>query len=139
MNRSTIKDGIIPNIFPLLLTAAIIGYAGIKLEITVGIVFVVAFGIAVDNTIHFIGRYGMERFKGLSKMDSLSFTLHETGRAIFLTSVVLFLGFIQLTSSSFIDAQAVGILLGIMLFFALLADLFLGPLLILKLHKSVND
>lgn len=123
------------NVLPLIITGAVMALSGVELRCITSIIFTVGFVIAVDDTIHFIGRYQLERFKGLSNQDSIFITLQETGRAILLTSVVLFFGFAQLIASSFRDAKAVGILVGVMLVFSLAADLFLGPALIFKLPR----
>jgi predicted RND superfamily exporter protein len=77
----------------------------------------------------------MERQKGHPLEQSLSLALRHAGRAMLLSSVLLFFGFGQLLTSSFKDAQAIGFLVNSMLLFALLADFFLGPYLIYRLLK----
>ncbi len=123
------------NILPLMITGALMALSGIVLRCVTSVIFTIGFVIAVDDTIHFVGRYRLERLRGLSSEEAVAITLKETGRAMLLTSVILFFGFAQLTTSIFRDAQAVGALVSIMLFFALVVDLFLGPLLILKFMK----
>ena len=118
------------NLFPLIITGAVMALLGIELVIATSIIFTIGFVIAVDDTIHFIGRYRMERTKGLSNADAITITIRETGRAMLLTSAVLFFGFAQLITSSFRDATAVGILVSFMLIIAFLIDLLLGPLLL---------
>jgi predicted RND superfamily exporter protein len=112
--------------------------SGIVLRCATSVIFSIGFVIAIDDTIHFVGRFRLERSGGLTPVESAGITLRETGRAILLTSFVLFFGFIQLITSSFRDAQAIGILVSVMLVFALLADLFLGPLLLLW-KREVRD
>jgi predicted RND superfamily exporter protein len=126
------------NLFPLILTGAIMAMSGIVLRCATSVIFSIGFVIAIDDTIHFVGRFRLERSGGLTPVESAGITLRETGRAILLTSFVLFFGFIQLITSSFRDAQAIGILVSVMLVFALLADLFLGPLLLLW-KREVRD
>jgi predicted RND superfamily exporter protein len=124
---------LITNIFPIIVTAAMMAILGIQLRYGTSIIFTIGFVIAVDDTIHFVGRFVKERHQTASISTAIANTLHGTGRAILLTSIVLFFGFGQLITSSFRDAQAVGILVSIMLIFAFLADVFLAPLLLLKL------
>lgn len=120
------------NVLPLLISGAIMALLGLELKFGTSIIFTIGFVIAVDDTIHFIGRYLRER-TDQSVEAACKTTIHETGRAMLLTSIVLFFGFAQLVTSGFQEAKSVGILVSIMLVFALLVDLFVAPLLILKL------
>ncbi|KAA3625906.1 MAG: hypothetical protein DWQ02_20775 [Bacteroidetes bacterium] len=120
------------NVLPLLITGAIMALLGLELKFGTSIIFTIGFVIAVDDTIHFIGRYLRER-ADQSVEAACKTTILETGRAMLLTSIVLFFGFAQLITSGFQEAKSVGILVSIMLVFALLVDLFVAPLLILRL------
>ncbi len=123
------------NVLPLLVTGAIMALLGLELKFGTSIIFTIGFVIAVDDTIHFIGRYLRER-SNKSVEVACKTTIHETGRAMLLTSIVLFFGFAQLVTSGFQEAKSVGILVSIMLVFALLVDLFVAPLMILRLKDN---
>ena len=84
---------LIPNFFPLLIAGALLGYLGIELEAGISIVFAVIFGIAVDDTIHFLAKLKLTQQKGYGLEESLRITFLETGKAICLTTVILFFGF----------------------------------------------
>lgn len=121
---------LIPNVLPLLFAAALLGYAQIPLEGGVAIVFSIIFGIAVDDTIHFLGRYNLLRQAGESVDASIEKTLTETGKAMVLTSITLFFGFIVLLFSANPAANTVGLLISSTLLTALIFDLFLLPVLL---------
>lgn len=124
---------LIPNLFPLLLAGALLGFLGIELEAGVSIVFAVVFGIAVDDTIHFLSKYKLARNKGLDVEEALRITFLETGKAICLTTIVLFFGFLVMLFSIHPPSVVVGLLISLTLFSALIGDLLLIPVLIRRL------
>jgi len=138
-NLRLIIISIIPNLVPLLTSAAIIGLIGVELEAGIAIVFAIAFGIAVDDTIHFLSKYKLERDKGKSREDALHTTFKETGKAIILTSIILFFGFLVLFFSIHPPSRAIGLLIAVTLISALVADLYLIPVLIRYLTRNSED
>ncbi len=128
-NVKMVLAGILPNLIPLILTAGIIGFVGIKLEISVGIVFVVAFGIAVDNTIHFLTKYKLCR-KEMNVSESIEKTMMETGKAIVLTSIILFFAFISLVLSIFPPSMVIGVLVSLTLVTAVFSNMLLLPVVL---------
>lgn len=127
---------IIPNLIPLLIAGAVLGYAGVELEAAISIVFAIIFGIAVDDTIHFLSKFKLARNKGLSIDDAIEITFLETGKAICLTTVILFFGFMILLFSVHPPSIIVGTLISVTLFSALFSDLFFIPVLIRWLMKD---
>ena len=133
---------LIPNIIPLLMVAAIMGYFGITLKLSTSIVFTIAFGIAVDDTIHFISKLKLELDKDKPLLLALKRTYLSTGKAIVVTSLILSGGFLILLLSSFGGTFYTGLLISLTLLFALLIDLTLLPVLILlffnqkKIHRN---
>lgn len=115
------------NVFPLVLLLAFMKLLGIDLNLSTAAIFTIAFGIAVDDTIHFIAGY--QQYK------NVDITLRNTGRAILKTSIVLALGFGVLLFSEFASVQKVGLLLCTSLMLAVLSDLILLPA-ILNLMES---
>jgi uncharacterized protein len=126
----------IPNVFPLLIAGAILGFLGIELEAGISIIFAVIFGIAVDDTIHFMSRYKLARSGGLGVEEAVKITFEETGKAIVLTTIVLFFGFLVMLFSINPPSVTVGLLISFTLLSALLADLLLLPVLIRWLDKD---
>lgn len=122
---------LIPNLIPLLVIGAIMGFFGINLKITTAIVFTISFGIAVDDTIHFLSKFKLELNKGKSVPYALKRTMIGTGKAIVLTSGILCSGFLLLLFSDFLGTFYMGLMISVTLLFAVLADLFLLPVLIL--------
>ncbi|MBT3621771.1 MAG: MMPL family transporter [Flavobacteriales bacterium] len=130
---------IIPNLIPLLLTGAIMGYFGIALKPSTILVFSIAFGISVDDTIHFLAKYRQELLlNNWNIRKSVFSALNETGVSMFYTSVVLFFGFFIFVASDFGGTIALGLLVSITLMIAMLANLLLLPALLLSLEKVIN-
>ncbi|HMQ46168.1 MAG TPA: MMPL family transporter [Saprospiraceae bacterium] len=129
-NATMLLISLIPNIFPLLLAGALLGFLGIELEAGVAIVFAVIFGIAVDDTIHFLSKYKLTRNKGHGVEEALHITFLETGKAIVLTTVILFFGFLVMLFSIHPPSVTIGLLISLTLGSALISDLLLIPVLI---------
>jgi uncharacterized protein len=127
---------LIPNLIPLIFTAALLGFLSIELEAGVAIVFSIVFGIAVDDTIHFLTRYKLYLRDGYDNATAISKTLHETGKAIIIASLILFAGFATLIFSTHPPTFTVGALIAVTLVSALISELFLLPVL---LHKFMPD
>ena len=127
---------LIPNILPLLIIGGLMGFTGIDLKVSSSIIFTIAFGIAVDDTIHFLSRFRIELDKGKSKLYALKRSYLSTGKAICLTTLVLCMGFAGMISSSFQSVYVIGLLTTITLFAALFFDLFLLPFLIVAFYQS---
>jgi len=129
-NFRMVLISLIPNVLPLLVAGAILGYLGIELEAGISIVFAVVFGIAVDDTIHFLSKYRLARAKGMNMEDALHITFTETGKAICLTTVILFFGFMVMLFSIHPPSITVGLLIAATLVSALFGDLLFIPVLI---------
>lgn len=123
----------IPNVIPLLLIGGILGLSGIGLNISTSIIFTIAFGIAVDDTIHFMSKFKIELMKGRSYLYAIKRTFISTGKAIVVTSIILVAGFLTLMYSDFNGTFYTGLMVSLTLLFAVLADLFLIPVLLISL------
>ncbi len=126
---------LIPNVIPLVVVAGMMGYMGINLKISTAITFTIAFGIAVDDTIHFLSKLKLELAKGKSLLRAMRTTYITTGKAIILTSLVLFAGFFMLVLSDFEGTFAMGALVSVSLLMAVIADLMLLPILLLAFYR----
>ena len=125
-----------PNIFPLIFTAAIMGFTGIPIKASTILVFSIAFGISVDNTIHFLAKYRQElRVTGWNIRQSVVLALKETGVSMLYTSVVLFFGFGIFALSGFGGTQALGVLVSLTLLVAVTSNLILLPSLLTSLDR----
>ncbi len=120
----------IPNVLPLFFAGALIGFAGIPLEAGVATVFSIVFGIATDDTVHFLSTFRLCRSRGLSVERSLEITLLETGKAMTLGSIILFFSFLVMLFSVHPPSVIVGVLVSATLVGALLCDLYLSPVLV---------
>lgn len=126
---------LIPNIIPLIWMCGIMWLLGVDFKLTTAILFTVAFGIAVDDTIHFMSKLKLELTKGKNLHYAIKRTFIDAGKAIVLTSVILVSGFGLLIFSQFGVTHFTGLLISFSLVFALLADLFLLPVLLFPLKK----
>jgi predicted RND superfamily exporter protein len=131
---------LIPNLLPLIITAGLMGFLGVPIKPSTILVFSIAFGISVDDTIHFLAKYRQELIANNWKIKkSVYAALRETGVSMFYTSIVLFFGFSVFTISSFGGTVALGALVSVTLVFAMLANLLLLPSLLLSLEKSIAN
>lgn len=131
---------LIPNLLPLLVTAGMMGYLGVPIKPSTILVFSIAFGISVDDTIHFLAKYRQELKANKWKIKkSVYASLRETGISMFYTSIVLFFGFSVFMISSFGGTVALGGLVSATLLFAMLANLLLLPSLLLSLERSIAN
>jgi hypothetical protein len=121
-----------PNVIPLLLVGGAMGFAGITLKPSTALIFSLAFGIAVDDTIHFLAKYRVHRGHGMDRDGAVRKTLGETGKAIIFTSLVLMGGFLVFTLSSFGGTVNMGALTALTLGVAMMANLFLLPALLYR-------
>lgn len=127
---------LIPNIIPLILTAGIMGFAGIPLKPSTILIFSIAFGIASDQTIYFLTRYRQElRTTKWTISQIVTDTIKETGLSMIYVAMILFFGFGIFVASTFGGTVALGILLSITLLLALISNLTLLPALLLSLEK----
>jgi len=131
---------LIPNLLPLLVTAGLMGYLGVAIKPSTILVFSIAFGISVDDTIHFLAKYRQELQANNWKIrKSVYAALRETGVSMFYTSIVLFFGFSVFTISSFGGTVALGALVSVTLLFAMLSNLLLLPSLLLSLERKIAN
>ncbi|UCD60091.1 MAG: MMPL family transporter [Flavobacteriaceae bacterium] len=131
---------LIPNLLPLAITAGVMGFVGVPIKPSTILVFSIAFGISVDDTIHFLAKYRQELIANHWRIQkSVYAALRETGVSMFYTSIVLFFGFSVFTISSFGGTVALGALVSATLLFAMLANLILLPSLLLSLERSIAN
>lgn len=131
---------LIPNLLPLIVTAGIMGFVGVPIKPSTILVFSIAFGISVDDTIHFLAKYRQELTASKWHIEkSVYAALRETGVSMFYTSIVLFFGFSVFVISNFGGTVALGSLVSATLLFAMLANLILLPSLLISLEKSIAN
>jgi uncharacterized protein len=134
---------LLPNALPIFMVAGIMGFWGIDLKMSTSLVFTIAFGIAVDDTIHFLGHfklnYARYQKNEISFAEALKNTYIYTGKAIIISSMILSGGFLTLAFSDFLGTFYIGVLISLTLLFALLADLILLPVLLYAFyHKPIK-
>lgn len=135
-----IMISLVPNLLPLLVTAGVMGFVGVPIKPSTILVFSIAFGISVDDTIHFLAKYRQELTANKWRIkQSVYAALRETGVSMFYTSIVLFFGFSVFVISSFGGTVALGALVSATLLFAMLANLILLPSLLLSLERSIAN
>ena len=121
---------LIPNFVPAAMAMGLWGYLVGEVGIAASVVTAIAFGIIVDDTIHFMTKYVAARKNGLLPSESVQSAFRSVGKALLATTIVFGLGFMVFGASGLVSNQALGLLAGMTVIIALLADfLFLPPLL----------
>ena len=139
-NFRMIIISLIPNLLPLLITAGLMGFIGIPIKPSTILIFSIAFGISVDDTIHFLAKYRQELQENKWQVKkSVYNSVRETGLSMFYTSIVLFFGFSVFIVSNFGGTVALGSLVSGTLLLAMLSNLLLLPSLLLTLDKSIAN
>ncbi len=127
---------LIPNLIPMLFTAGIMGYFGTPLKPSTILVFSIAFGISVDDSLHFLAKYKQElKANNWNIKWAVKSSIVETGLSMFYTSIVLFCGFSVFMTSGFGGTQALGLLTSITLLVAMLSNLILLPSFLLTIDN----
>ncbi len=130
---------IITNLLPQILTAALMGFLLISIKPSTILIFSIALGISVDNTIHFLSRYRMElKTNNWNIKLSVISALKETGFSMIYSSIVLFFGFAIFTLSTFGGTKSMGFLISFTLLIAVLSNLLVLPSLLLSLDRRVT-
>ncbi len=130
---------IIPNLIPLMVTAGIMGFFNIPLKPSTALVFSIAFGIAVDDSLHFLARFRQELLAhDFDRLKAIHIAIRETGKSMIYTSVILFAGFIIFAFSSFGGTVALGVLTSITLLVAMFTNLLLLPSLLLTFNANIR-
>lgn len=127
---------IVPNLFPLLVTAGAMGYMGVPLKPSTVLVYSMVFGISIDTSIHFLAKYRQEmkrRKWDIPRLVELS--LRETIPSMIYTSLILFFGFLVFGVSTFQGTVALGMMTSCTLLVALLSNMLLLPALILSFDR----
>lgn len=130
----------IPNLIPILFLAAIMGIFDIKLRPTTAMTFAIAFGIAVDDTIHYMVRFRQElSMNNGNFIEANSETIFSTGNAIISTSLILGCGFLVMVSSNFLPSRDFGFLSAITMFGAIIGDLFFLPTMLRLIKPKTGN
>jgi hypothetical protein len=139
-NFRMIIISLIPNLLPLLITAGLMGFIGVPIKPSTILIFSIAFGISVDDTIHFLAKYRQELQDNKWQIKkSVYNAIKETGISMFYTSVVLFFGFSVFIISNFGGTVALGALVSATLLLAMLSNLLLLPSMLLSLERSIAN
>jgi hypothetical protein len=130
---------LVPNFLPLIMVAGLMGWSGIALKPSTAIVFSMAFGIAVDDTLHFLARYRLARKLGDSLPEAVTNSFRDTGMGMIYTSLILFFGFICFFLSEFGGTRNLGVLVSTTLLFAMISNLLFLPSLILSFARDEEN
>jgi predicted RND superfamily exporter protein len=139
-NGKMILISLVPNVIPLLITGGIMGYFGIPLKPSTALIFSIAFGISVDDSIHLLAKYRQELFANKFLVPiAVSKSVRETGASMIYTSIILFCGFVIFAGSDFGGTVALGKLTSITLLFAMLTNVIVLPALLLQFDSGKRD
>ena len=132
---------LVPNLLPLIVVGGVMGFMNVDIKPSTAVIFTIALGIAVDDSIHYLARFRIEYLKRKAMLPALTATTIRTGRALVITSLILIAGFGTLITSAFTSTAMMGILVCTTIFAALIADLFVLPSLfyLLKPKLPITD
>lgn len=128
--------GVLINFLPVSVALGVMALSNIKVSIATALIGSIAFGIVVDDTIHFLTRFNVNRLKGLTVTASVAETLEVIGRSIVTTTLILVGSFITLSSSSFLPSAHFGIFIALSVSLALYLDIFILPLVIPRICRE---
>ncbi|WP_147303508.1 RND family transporter [Rhodohalobacter sp. SW132] len=137
-NVKMVLISLVPNVIPLLVIASVMGFLNVDIKPSTAVIFTIALGIAVDDSIHYLARFRIEMQRRGVMNAALSATTIKTGRAIVVTSFILIAGFGTLITSAFASTAMMGILVCSTIFAALIADLFILPSLFYWLRPDIK-
>lgn len=135
LNYRTILISTIPSVIPLIITAGLMGYAGIPLKPSTILIFSIAFGIASDGTIYFLTKYKDEIQQGKTIGEAVTSTIRLTGISMFYTAIILFFGFGIYVASGFKGTIFLGLLVSLTLLIGMISNLILLPSFLMTLDK----
>ena len=127
---------LIPNFFPAIMAMGVWGYLVGTVNIAASIVTAIAFGIVVDDTIHLLSKYRRSRAEGKSPADAIVPTFRLVGRPLLTTTLIFALGFLVFALSGLLTNQTLGLLVGLTVIVALVADFLLFPPLLMAFDKA---
>ena len=127
---------LVPNFLPAAMSFGLWGYVAGRVGMAASVVTVVAFGIIVDDTIHFLSKYLKARREGLPAPEAIRSTFRTVGHALATTTAVLGAGFLVFAASGFEVSWALGILVSMTIVIALLADFLLLPPLLMAIDRE---
>ena len=128
---------LIPNLIPLLFTAGVMGFCGIPLKMSTILVFSIALGISVDNSIHYLARYRLQmKMNDNDIKKSVMAAIQETGPSMIYSASILICGFLIFAFSSFGGTKIVGFLVPFTLLIALITNILVLPALVLTFYKK---
>lgn len=122
---------LVPNLFPLLVGAAIYAFFGIEVDIASVLIASVVFGIAVDDSIHFLFEYRKFKNRGLKQFDNLAMIMQNTFPSLFNTTLVIVIGFGSFIIADYIPNAKFGISVAFCLSIALIADFIVLPVILM--------
>lgn len=131
--------GIIINFLPVSISLGVMALVDIKVNMATALIGSIAFGIVVDDTIHFLMRFNRNRALGIPVAESIEETSMVIGRSIITTSLILAGSFATLASSSFLPSAHFGIFIALSVSLALYLDILVLPLLLRFLYRKSMD
>ncbi|TVQ65653.1 MAG: hypothetical protein EA360_08645 [Balneolaceae bacterium] len=129
---------LVPNLVPLIVTGGLMGFLNVDIKPSTAVIFTIALGIAVDDSIHYLARFRIEYLKRKAMYPALSAATIRTGRALIITSMILIAGFGTLVTSAFTSTALMGVFVCTTIFAALISDLLILPSLFYWLKPDLR-
>lgn len=137
-NVRLILISLIPNVVPLVVAGGLMGFLNVDIKPSTAVIFTIALGIAVDDSIHYLARFRIEYLRRKAMYPALTATTIRTGRALIITSMILIAGFGTLVTSAFTSTALMGIFVCTTILAALISDLLILPALFYWLKPDLR-
>ncbi|WP_206683183.1 efflux RND transporter permease subunit [Neptunicella marina] len=128
---------LIPNLAPAGIGFGLWALYNGNINLGLSVVTSMCLGIVVDDTVHFLSKYQYSRRQGNNAEDAIRYAFSSVGRALWITTLVLFVGFMVLTLSAFTLNSYLGLLTAVIILLALVVDFLFLPAFLLLLDKRV--
>ena len=126
----------VPNLTPIIFLFGFMGLTGIPLDLTTLLLTSLALGLCVDDTIHLLHHFKYQLHRSGDTDEAIAYALNHSGRAVITTSLLLVAGSCLYLGSELVTLQRFGVLIGMTIVFAGLADLVITPAVLRATHRS---
>jgi predicted RND superfamily exporter protein len=129
---------LLPTLLPIAVVLGSMGLLGLTLDVGRAMVGSVVIGIGVDDAIHLLSRYRLERRTGMGAFAAMSEAIQHSGQAILTNSIALTLGFLTLLASAWQSISSFGFFVALSILGALVSTLFVMPALIFSFTRDAG-
>jgi predicted RND superfamily exporter protein len=129
----------VPAVLPVVVSLGVMGFSGIPLDVGRCMIAAIVIGIAVDDGVHLMSHYRVQRMAGATARQAIEASVHHVGRAVVVTSVSLSLGWVSFVASAWETISSFGFFVSVAILGALAATLYVLPAVIFVFQGSDEE